>query len=397
VAELEAYMRKPLPYLIAIGLLAFAGSLAAQQVCPGLSYVADTPEDELMQAVAGAETPQEQIAALDEFAKAHPESSFMPCVEEYYTIIYLKLNDYDKVIEHGEKGLSGEYKDVMLMLNTIKGYVGSGKVSERAFEIIAQAPEVIKAEANPPRPTNVGDDEWNKNMEGLAAQAADQTGYMVYAFFQLLPRVAEGSKRVEALDKFVNAYAEAESKYGGQVHFNYYVAYKMAGDAAKAAEHAEKAIAADPNNVAALTLVAYDYATSRTNLSKATEYATRALELIPSMPKPEAVPEEQFKIQQNHQLGMARLALGYVAFLQAEKTKRVAPAIQEFKAAADLLEGNPELQAQTLYYLAYAYETQYPANHRGAIDALQRAVTLQSSWQSPAQELLAKVKRAVGE
>jgi hypothetical protein len=93
---------------------------------------------------------------------------------------------------------------------------------------------------------------------------------------------------------------------------------------------------------------------------------------------------------------MAHLSLGYVSFTRAatSKSKKLGPAIEELKTAADLLGANPELQAQALYYLAYAYESGYPANHHGAIEALTKASGLQSSWKSQADELLSKVKKA---
>src|SRR5271157_6239022 len=138
-------MRKTSVSLVILGLLLFAGLLQAQQVCPGLPYVANTPEDELMQAVNGAEKPEEQIAALDKYAQAHADAKFMPCVDEYYTMAYLKLNNYDKVVEYGEKGLATKYKDVMLTLNLLKGYVGSGKVGDSAFDVINLAPALITA------------------------------------------------------------------------------------------------------------------------------------------------------------------------------------------------------------------------------------------------------------
>src|SRR5947209_13313728 len=87
-------MRKPFFAALLSGWLFCAAALRGQQVCPGLPYVADTPEDELMQAVNGAENPQEQVAALDKYAQAHGDSKFMPCAEEYYTIVYSKLNDF---------------------------------------------------------------------------------------------------------------------------------------------------------------------------------------------------------------------------------------------------------------------------------------------------------------
>ncbi len=110
-----------------------------------------------MQAVNGADKPEEQVAALDKYAREHADSKFMPCVDEYYTMTYLKLNNYDKVIEYGEKGLASNYKDVMLILNVLKGYVSSGKIADSAFDVINQAPDVIKAESKPAKPSTVSD------------------------------------------------------------------------------------------------------------------------------------------------------------------------------------------------------------------------------------------------
>jgi hypothetical protein len=62
--------------------------------------------------------------------------------------------------------------------------------------------------------------------------------------------------------------------------------------------------------------------------------------------------------------------------------------------AGDLLEGNPALQGQAYYYLGYAYESGYPTNHRGAMDALTKAADLPGPLQSQARDLLAKVKAA---
>ncbi len=389
-------MRKVSIFLVGLGLLIFACPLQAQQVCPGLPYVANTPEDELMQAVNGADKPEEQITALDKYAQAHADSKFMPCVDEYYTMTYLKLNNYDKVVEYGEKGLAANYKDVMLMINLLKGYVGSGKVADPAFDVINQAPDVIKAESNPTKPPTVTDAEWKKALEDNAVQAKDEMAYVVYAFLQLVPRVSDPNKRIEQLDKFAKTFPEDATKNAAQINFDYFMAYRMANKADKAIEYAEKTIAVDPNNLEAFNFLAYAYALGRTNPDKATDYAQKAITLAQQMKKPEGVSDAQFKQVQDNELGMAHLSLGYVNFTRAaaSKTKKLQPAIDELKTAADLLAANPELQGQALFYLAYAYESGYPANHKAAAEALTKASSLQSSWKTQADDLLAKVKNA---
>jgi tetratricopeptide (TPR) repeat protein len=388
-------MRKPCGAALAAVFLLTATPLLAQNPCPGYSVVVNTPEDQLMLAINGAEKPEDQIAALDKFTQANADSKFMNCANEYYTIAYLKLGNFDKAIEYGEKDLAANYQDLSLLVNLTKAYVGAGKATDQAFALIANAPDQIKKETSPAHPSNASDADWQKIQQDAAELAKDVTAYMGYAFFQLLPRVTDPAKRITLLGQFEKAYPDAGSQYAAQINYQYFMAYEMAGQNDKADPYGEKALTTDANNVQVLNLVAYDYANLRTNLEKATDYAKKVVTLVPAMKKPEGQTDDQFKAEQNNQLGMAHLTLGYVSFQKAAlaKTRRVAPAIQELKAAGDLLSGNP-LQGAALYYLANCYEYQVPPSHRDALEALNKAVAIQSPWQAPARDLLAKVKVA---
>jgi len=262
------------PVLVVICLL-YALSLGAQTPCPSLSVVVNTPEDELMLAVNGAENPQDQIAALEKFAQAHADSKFLPCVYEYLTSANVKLNNLDKAIEWGEKDVAASYADLNLTINLLKAYVGSGKAGDSAFSLIEKAPELIKTEDNPTRPAKATDEEWQKMQQETAEQAKEERAYIEYAFFQLLPRVTDPKKRLEYLDGFTKSYPDTTN--ASQVNFQYQMAYTLAGDAAKADEYGEKAIAADANNIEALNLVAYDYSNRRTNLDRAADYAKKVV------------------------------------------------------------------------------------------------------------------------
>lgn len=387
-------MRKLLQAVLMTGVFA-ALPLAAQTPCVGFTVVANTPEDELMLAVNGAEKAEDQVAALEKFAQEHADSKFLPCVYEYLTSANVKLNNFDKAIENGEKDVAANYLDLNLAINLLKAYVGAAKANDAAFDLIAKAPDLIKKELTPSKPANTSDADWQKMQEDAAASAKDDRAYMEYAFFQLVPRVADANKRVQYLDSFMQAYPDTTNL--GQVHFQYFIAYKILGNTAKAEEYGEKAIAADPNNITALNLVADDYASHQTNLDKAAAYAKKAQELASAMKKPEGVPDEQFKTEQSSLLGLAHLTQGYVAYQRAAKTKRFGPAIQDIKTAVDLLGANPEYQGKALYFLGYAYEAAYPPNHRLAIDALTRASALQSTFAAPSRDLLAKVKKAAGQ
>jgi hypothetical protein len=384
-------MRKLTYLALTLSLLMAAGLLRAQAPCPNSPVVINSPEDQLTLAFNGAENPQEQVNALDKYAQAHPDSKFMPCVNEYYTIAFVKMGNFDKAIEYGEKDLSANYRDLSLTVNLLKAYVGAGKATDNAFDLITKAPELIKKETTPSRPANLSDADWRKMQDEAGVLAKDVSDYVAYAFFQLLPRLPDAAKRLELLAQFEKVYPNA-SQYAAQLNFQYFLAYDMSGHGDQAAPYGEKSIAIDGNNPQVLNLVAYDYVNRQTSLDKAEEYSKKVLTLVPAMKKPEGEADDQFKADQNNQLGMAHITLGYVYFQKGAKTHNVGQAINEFKAAVDLLGGNPVLRGQALFYLGYAYEVAAPANHHAALEALNQAVAIQSPWQSQARDLLAKVK-----
>ncbi|MGH9430379.1 MAG: hypothetical protein ACRD3T_02430 [Terriglobia bacterium] len=383
-------MRNLIGMVLAVGLLFTAVPLEAQQTCPASIVVAGSPEDALMTAVSGASDPQGQVAALDQYAQAHADSKFMSCVDEYYTLAYLKLNNYPKAIEYGKKALAIPYQDTMILLNLTKAYVGAGQATPEAFSVISKAPAEIKKE-EPSRVSTASNAEWQKTVGDYAAQMKDIRAYEEYAFFALLPRVTDANQRIKYLDAFGQAYPGDDAS---ELNFAYFAAYKGLNNIAKADEYGDKAIAADPNNVQALNLVAFDYAFGRTNPSKAATYARKVLELAPALKKPANMTDEQFSEEKDTQLGLAHLTLGYIDFLNAGRTRRVSSAEDEFKSAIGLLKAQPAYQAQALYFLGNAYEFQSPPNHHLAAEVLTRAAGMESPWQGQARELLAKVKHA---
>lgn len=384
-------MRKP--FIAILALLAAGGAvpLAAQQPCPGLTVVVNSPEDEMMLAVNGADNPQDQVAALDKYAAANASAPAMTCANELYTAAYVKENDFAKAIAAGEKDLAANYLDGNLAVNLAKAYVGAGQATDNAFALINKAPDVIKAEANPSKPSNVSDAAWQSNLKAWAETAKDDRAYMEYAFFQLLGRVPDANKRIQYLDAFSKAYADSPNL--GGIYAQYVVAYDGLNNGAKADEYAEKAETASPDDVSTLNLVADSYATRQVHLDKAEADSKKALGLATAMKKPDGVSDADFQAQQNLQLAAAHLTLGFVAFQHGSRTHKMADAIQELKTASELGKSDPALQARALFYMGYAYEELSPPNHHAAAEALTQAASLQSPWQGQAQSLLAKIPK----
>jgi tetratricopeptide (TPR) repeat protein len=372
-------------------------SLWAQQPCPTFSVAVGSDEDQLMLAINGADNPKEQLGALDKFAQDHASSKFMPCVNEYYASVNLKLKDYDKSIEYGEKDLAANYQDLNLYLTLMRAYASSTKVSDTIFAVINKVPDQVKTEiGTPTRPAKATDAEWDKIQKDSQELAKDSHDYAVWAFFQILPRVTDPAKQIQALDTFLKTYPEVEKDNATQVNTVYFQAYRAQGNLDKTVEYGDKIIATDPGNVVALNTMGMIYAfyLAHPSIDKAADYGQKALSAAQGLKKPEGVDDAAFKKDQDNQVGIADLTVAYTALMKAQRTTKLAPIIEELKTAGTLLDGNPALQGQALYYLAFAYEKQYPANHHAALDALTKAVALPGPFQGQAQALLAKVKAA---
>jgi tetratricopeptide (TPR) repeat protein len=388
-------MRSLFQVVLLAGLVVWSWPLAAQEghICSNYSIIVGSPEDKLMLTVNGTNDPNAKIAALEKFTQDHQNSTYLHCAEQLLTKSYLKLKQYDQAIAAGQKAVAAGYLDPSFLEDLLQAYMASGKAGSEAFAVIMKAPAPIKAELAVTRSTTESDAQYEAAKKAAAQRAQGDTDYMVYAFFRLLPAVTDANQAVKVLDQFSQAYPEAAKKQAGQLNYRYAVAYTQINQVAKADEYAEKAIAADPNNIEALNLVAFDYALRRrTNEAKAAEYAKKVLTLLPTRKKAEGVADEAFKAQQDTQEGMAHLTLGFLDLQRTGASHHTAGAIKELKQASELLSAIPGLQGEAYYFLGYSYEADYPPQHRLAMAALEQTIKIQNPMQDQARALLAKIR-----
>ena len=323
----------------------------------------------------------------------------MPCVNEYFATVNLKLKDYDKSIEYAEKDLAQNYQDLNLLLTLMRAYAASTKVSDTIFDVINKVPDQAKS----------GDRQSRAPCQGQPTRSGTRSRRIARNW----PRTATTTpcgrssrscraspirqSRFNCSTPSSRRYPEVEKDNAAQVNTFYFQAYQKQGNLDKTVEYGDKVIAADPNNVAVLNTMGLITAFYLPHPSpdKAAAYAQKALAAAQGLKKPDGVDDAAFKKQQDTQLGMANLTLGYAALLKGQKTAKYAPAIANLKLASSLLGDNPALQGQAFYFLGNAYELVYPANHRAALDALNKAVDLPGPMQGQARTLQAKVKAAV--
>jgi tetratricopeptide (TPR) repeat protein len=174
--------------------------------------------------------------------------------------------------------------------------------------------------------------------------------------FDSIP-MTDGAKKTQAGEAFVQKYPQ--SRYLAPVYSNLVKLYFAASDIQKMQDAGEKDVALAPNDVQTLAILGQTlpraWSSGMPNaaqqLEKAEKFSKSAIELTPTIPKPDAMTDAQFSLAKNQTLAMAHSGLGLVYFRRGKYDD----AIPEFEASTKV-DPNPEADPVTFYVLAIADE-----------------------------------------
>jgi tetratricopeptide (TPR) repeat protein len=180
----------------------------------------------------------------------------------------------------------------------------------------SKTPEVTPLTLDAPAPVNAEED------------AAYKT------FFAVLP--TDSVKKIELGEAFIQKYPE--SRYKSPVYGALTFAYVQTGNMQKMEEIGEKEIALVPNDVSTLALLAQTMprsirgsASSAENvqtLTKAEHYSKQAIEVAPTLTKPEGMTDDAFASAKNQALAMAHSGLGLV-YVRRGKNAEAIPELEQ--------------------------------------------------------------------
>jgi tetratricopeptide (TPR) repeat protein len=188
----------------------------------------------------------------------------------------------------------------------------------------------------------------------------------------------DARQRVNLGEAFLAVYPN--SMYAGVVHGQLALGYLSVNDIDKMVAAGEKALAADPNNVDVLPLMAF--AIPRRNgmtvqqLEVAMNYARRAINLLSTMPKPAELDDATFTMLKNQKLAQCRSGMGTAYF----KTGKYDEAVAELSQAVKL-DSNPD--PVDYYVLGLANDRGSHFTDAGSVTARRTRADCRSSlWRS---------------
>jgi tetratricopeptide (TPR) repeat protein len=368
------------PVLLVTFLLAVA-PLSLTQI-ESIVIPAGTPEDQALQAITKEPDDQKKLAMYEDFLK---QFSSNPAAVAYgnwqLAQAYQGAGDLQKALDYGDKALASapHSLDILVSQASIAQQL---KNNAKLLDYAVRGGEVYNSIGKGAKPEGVSDQDFASQTQAQKDGAKSSYEFMEAAAFNVIVDDTNAKARMSDIDRFTPAFPN--SRFDEPVASYAMMSLSELKDTTRVVAYGEKALAANPNNLPALLLLAGTYVEDPKpgGVAKAVTYAQRAVA---------AAKADAPDADRTHKLsgGVAHSTLGY-AYMKQEKT---VVAITELKSATALLKGVDDQQyAVALYRLGYAYAKL--SHNSEAREVLLEAAKIPGPVQPLSQDLLAKVNAA---
>jgi tetratricopeptide (TPR) repeat protein len=345
---------------------------------------AGTDEDKALQAISNEPDAQKKVAMYEEFVQKFASN---PAAVAYgnwqLSQAYQGTGDLQKALDDGDKALAGSPHnlDILVSQASISQQM---KNNAKLMDYVARGGEICQSISKQTKPEGMSEEEFSRKVAEDKGSVQNSCDFLETSGFNVIATENDPKARMSEIEKFTAAFPD--SKFQDQV--SSYAMYTLGpgqlNDPTRLVAFGEKALAANPNSLPALLLLANFYGDDSKpgSAAKAVSYSQKVIDLAKA-DAPDA--DKSRKIS----AGVAHATLGY-AYMKQDKT---AAAVPDLKLAVALLKGQDDQQyARALYGLGFAYGKLNKLTEARAV--LTEAVGIQSPWQSMSKDLLAKVNGA---
>lgn len=338
----------------------------------------EKPEGKLLQQIMQENDAAKKAALLDQYATQFPKDPGTPWVLEQLQGLSVKANDTDKIIAAGDQLLAADPDDPEAALQCLKA-AEVKKDLPLIKKYSAMASAAARKMASAPQPKEADEVTAWKNEVDYAKQVDAYTEYALY-------RVALESRDPKVVIEFANQVRERNPKgeYAAKLVQPLFVAYRQAGDTAKAVALAEPILATDQSNEDMLLVVADSYMQQKKEPEKVHAYAAKIVELMAQKPKPEGVSDADWTTRKNLVTGIGHYLNGKLYYNETNFAK----ADQSLRSALPLVDAS--MKPEVLYLLGFAnYKLDKPQE---AANYYKECAALKSGFQATAAKNLLGLK-----
>jgi tetratricopeptide (TPR) repeat protein len=342
---------------------------------------AGTPEDQGLQAITKEPDDQKKAAMYEDFLKQFSSNPQAVAYANWQLAqAYQSTGDLPKALDYGDKALASAPHSLDILVSQAS-IAQQMKNNAKLLDYSVRGGELYNS-IGKTKPDGISDQDFATQTAEQKSAARNSYEFLEAAAFNVIVDETSAKARMSDIDRFTPAFPA--SRFDEPVASYAMMALTELKDTSRVVAYGEKALAANPNNLAALLLLANNYVDDPKpgSVGKGAAYAQRAI----AAAKADAPDADRARKLSG---GVAHSTLGY-AYMKQEKT---AAAIPELKSAAALLNGVDDQQyAVAQYRLGYAYAKL--SHNTEALDALMAAAKIPGPVQPLSQDLLAKVNAA---
>jgi tetratricopeptide (TPR) repeat protein len=367
--------------VLLVAFLLVLGPISRAQI-DNIVIPAGTPEDQALQAITKEPDDQKKLAMYEDFLK---QFSSNPAAVAYgnwqISQAYQSTRDLQKALDYGDKALASapHSLDILVSQASIAQQL---KNNAKLLDYAVHGGEVYNSIGKEAKPEGMSDQDFASHAQEQKDGAKSSYEFLEAAAFNVIVDDTNAKARMSDIDRFTPAFPN--SRFDEPIASYAMMSLSELKDTTRVVSYGEKALAANPNNLAALLLLSTTYVDDPKpgSLAKAVTFAQRAV-VAAKADAPDA--DRTRKLSG----GVAHSTLGY-AYMKQEKT---VAAISELKSATVLLKGVDDQQyAVALYRLGYAYAKL--SHNTEAREVLLEAAKIPGPVQPLSQDLLAKVNAA---
>lgn len=372
--------------LLLSGFFLATATTASAQLTGGMNVQAGTPEAKAVQEINSATDPAQKLALIDKFQADLGKGDTAVLANQLYIDYYLEAKNYAKVAEYSQKQLVADPNNFYAASNLVRAESElheSAKLfdaGERSGTILIQ----YKA-AKPPDGTDAA--QWNSHHAQELSDAKDVIQYVQASMLEIVYKTTAPGERAALAERFVAAYPD--SPYAESTEAMAAGAFEQQKDFAKMTAAAQKGLAIDPNAPDMLILLADYYSEKGEQLDEAEKDAKKAIDVLPTAPKPDNVAAADWAAQVRFKTGLAWSAEGQVLV----NRKNYTGAEEAFQKAGPMLKSDTNAYARNQYRLGYTYALEHKTPEARA--ALAEAASMNTPYRALAQDTLAKVNAPV--
>jgi tetratricopeptide (TPR) repeat protein len=345
---------------------------------------AGTPEDHDLQDISNEQDAAKKLAMYQDFVQKYASN---PAAVAYgnwqISQTYQTAGDLAKALDYGDKALAGAPRNMDILVSQAS-IAQQAKDNTKLIDYATKGGAVCNSIGKQPKPEGMSDEDFSKQVAEEKSAVKNNCDFLESAGFNVIASENDAKSRMADIEKYSAAFPD--SKFQDQV--SSYAMYTLGpgqlNDQARLVAFGEKTLAANPNSLPALLLLAGSYVDDPKagSLAKAVTYSQKAI-AVAKADDPDADKSRKLSA------GVAHSVLGY-AYIKQDKT---VASIPELKSATALLKGQDDQQCSiALYRLGFAYAKLNRVNE--AREVLTEAVKISGPVQAMSQDLLNKVNAA---